>query len=128
MATHKEKILDIVADSTNHVPNDYNGRGEAQEPNCNDRMTIYIRVNERKMIVDSGFELTDGACATVIASASVAAQLAKDKPVMTAYTITASHIAAQLTDDGVLDKEHLHCAIMAELALKRAVVDYSSKL
>lgn len=128
MATHKEKILDIVADSTNHVPNDYNGRGEAQEPNCNDRMTIYIRVNERKMIVDSGFELTDGACATVIASASVAAQLAKDKPVMTAYTITASYIAAQLTDDGVLDKEHLHCAIMAELALKRAVVDYSSKL
>lgn len=128
MATDKQKILDIVADSTCNVPSGYNGRGEAQEPHCNDRMTIYIRVNERKMIVDSGFELTEGACATVIAAASVAAGLAKDKPVMAAYTITATHIAAQITDDGVLDKEHLHCAIMAELALKRAVVDYSSML
>lgn len=128
MATDKQKILDIATHSTNSVPNGYNGRGEAHEPNCSDKMTIYITVNERKMIVDSGFELTEGACATVTASASVAARLAKDKPVMSAYTISATQIAVELTDDGTLDKEHLHCAIMAELALKRAVVDYSSGL
>lgn len=127
MATDKQKILDIAQNSANSVPNHYNGRGEAHEPNCNDKMVMYITVNERKMIVDSGFELTEGACATVKATAAVAARLARDKPAIAAYTITALQIAAELTDDGELDKEHLHCAIMAELATKRAVVDYSSK-
>lgn len=126
MATDKQKILDIAQHSANRVPNHYNGRGEAHEPNCNDKMVIYITVNERKMIVDSGFELTEGACATVRAAAAVATRLAKDTPVLSAYTITAAQIAAELTDDGELDKEHLHCALMAELATKRAVVDYSS--
>ena len=41
-----------------------------------------------------------------------------------AYTIDSSVIATAL---GGLEPEYMHCAMMAELALKRAVLDYAGK-
>lgn len=125
MATDKQRVLALNAQMESRIPDRYNGMGQMKEPNCSDIMTIYLTVNPRAMVVDSGFSLTPGACATVYAAAGVAADLARNQPVLAAYTIDAAAIAGQLSDDGRLDKEHLHCAIMAEMALKKAVVDYS---
>lgn len=125
MATDVQKVLTLSGDCLPHIPEDYNGMGQVQEPNCSDLLTIYLTVNPRAMVVDSGYTLTETACATVRAAAAVAVSLAKDTPIMAAYTVTAGDIAKAFSDDGVLDKAHRHCAQMAELALKKAVLNYS---
>lgn len=50
--------------------------------------------------------------------------LVRGRPVLEAYTIDSSAIATAL---GGLEPEYMHCAMMAELALKRAVLDYAGK-
>lgn len=126
MAIDLQKVT-ALSQTASAAPEGYNGVGEAREPNCSDVMTIYLTVNPRRMVVDSGFVLTEGACATVRAAAAAAVLLARDKPVMAAYTIAAADIARELSDDGTVEKQYQHCMQMAELALKRAVVDYSNQ-
>ena len=47
---------------------------------------------------------------------------------MAAYlTVTAKAIAKEMSTDGELDEGHVHCALMAELAFKRALSAYSAK-
>lgn len=125
MATNREKVLELASDQTlARVPAEYNGFGETVEPHCGDVMRIYLQVNPRQMVVDAGFTISEVACAPVVASAALAAKLALDKPVMAAYTISREDLEKELSDDGKLDQEHIHCAIMGELTLKRAVLDY----
>lgn len=127
MATNVEKILKLINNNKQRIPDDYNGMGETIEPHCQDKMQIYLLVNQRKMIVDCGYTITEDACAPVIACAVAACQLALNKPVMEAYTITKDLIADFITDDGIPNEEHVHCTIMAELTLKRAIIDYVNK-
>lgn len=125
MATDLEKVLQMAGKAEfGRVPPQYNGRGEAVEPDCNDCMQIYLLVNHRRMVVEAGYQITEGACSTVSACACAAVMMAKDQPVMKAYTVTAAQIGHILSDDGGLNQEHIHCAMMAELSLKRAVLDY----
>lgn len=125
MATNRERVLELASDKTlAGVPAEYNGMGETVEPHCGDVMRIYLQVNPRQVVVGAGFTISEGACAPVVASAALAAKLALDKPVMAAYTVNREDLAKELSDDGTLDQEHVHCAIMAELTLKRAVLDY----
>lgn len=123
MATDHAKVSEWAAHVL-PIPRESNGMGGMEEPHCKDTLTIGIAVNQRAMVVDSGFTLTETACDTVRAAAAAAAALAKDRPVLAAYTITAADIAAELSDDGALNQEHLHCAQMAEIALKKAVADF----
>lgn len=128
MATSQEKVLALASkDEYRKVPGTYNGLGRTKEPHCEDVMEIYLDVNPRQMVVDAGYTLTEGACLPVAACAAAAVELIKDKPVLEVYTITKDQIAALVTDDGSLDQEHVHCAMMAELTLKKAVLDYVKK-
>lgn len=127
MATDKEKVIEIAEGAIRRIPENWNAMGEIHEPSCDDVLKIYLEVNSRHFIEDAGFELTETACAPAVAAAWIAVNMAKEKPVLAAYTVKATEIGFDMTDDGVLDKEHVHCVQMAELALKKAVLDYTSK-
>ncbi|MBM6914954.1 iron-sulfur cluster assembly scaffold protein [Gemmiger formicilis] len=128
MATDRQKVLKLAADTQyNHLPPQANGVGFAQEPHCGDLLRIGLEVNPRQVVVNAGFTITESACPPAVASAVAAVKLALNKPVLAAYTVDLNAIAEQMSDGSGLDKEHVHCAQMAELALKRAVLDYASK-
>lgn len=128
MATDKAKVLLVEQLGENRGKlEDYHGKGECKEPECEDLLTIYIKA-DRQLITEIGFTITETACSPAVASASIATILAKGKPVMAAYIISKEDIMKELSDDGNMDKEHIHCAMMAEIALKRAVVDFSQRL
>ena len=103
--------------------NDYHGIGQCVEPDCGDVLEYTIKT-EREIITEIAFTITETACLPVKACATIAAELAKGKAVMEAYLITRDDIA-KVTEG--LEKEQEHCALMAELALKRTIIDYSKR-
>ena len=86
-------------------------------------MEIYIKTR-REVITEIGYTITDSACPPVKACASIATKLALGKPVLEAYLVNEGQIAEEA---GGLEGEYRHCAIMAELTLKRAITDYAKR-
>lgn len=84
-------------------------------------MKIYLKIEEDK-IVDVKFE-TFG-CGSAIASSSMATELIKGKPVSDALALTNKAVAEAL--DG-LPAHKLHCSVLAEEAIKKALQDYYEK-
>ncbi len=97
------------------------GIGEAGDPNCGDYLIIYINV-EDYIIKDIKFKVNG--CVGAISSSSMTTELAKGKPVMAAYAITKEDIVDAL---GGLPDEKIHCSVLGELALKKAIIDFSNK-
>ena len=127
MATDRDLILRRAAETKYQIPllNSV-ASGVAIEPNCHDRLEICFDVR-REIITEISYSLTETACLTVFACINVLCELVVGKSVLEAYLVTNEQIAEHLSDDGMLDKEHVHCAMMAELALKRAIMQYSAK-
>ncbi|MEG0157363.1 MAG: iron-sulfur cluster assembly scaffold protein [Anaerovoracaceae bacterium] len=96
--------------------------GACTDPDCGDELSVYFKT-ERELVSGIGFSITPTACDVAKACGYAVINLAKDKPVMEAYLIGHKEVAAYL---GGLAEENLHCAMMAELALKRAIVQYSN--
>lgn len=127
MATSYDKVIEFAAKSElRSLPNEPDGIGVVIEPNCGDELKIAI-VTKREIITEAGYSITEKACPPVYAASAAAISLALGKPVMEAYLITAKSIEELLSEDGKMDREHLHCAQMAELALKKAIVDHARK-
>ena len=97
------------------------GVGEVGNAKCGDIMKIYLKI-ERDIITDVKFE-TFG-CGSAIASSSMATELIKGKPVSEALTLTNKAVAEAL--DG-LPPHKLHCSVLAEEAIKKAIQDYYEK-
>ena len=114
-----------MALSGNHqgMPEECMATGSCEDPSCRDELTYYFSA-EREMIRSISYTITETSCFPSKACAETAAALVSGRPVMEAYTIDSSAIAKAL---GGLDTEYMHCAMMAELALKRAVLDYARK-
>lgn len=100
---------------------DYMGMGETVEPDCKDVLKVFI-TTKREVITEIGFSINQSSCQTSKMCAQVACTLVHNKPVMEAYLLKASDIAEKM---GGLPAEKMHCAIMAELSLKRAIVNYA---
>ena len=109
------------------LPPEANARGLAQEPNCKDLLELGMRVDEFGRVLEIGFTLTQSACPPVWACAAYACSLCLGKPVMLCLTIDHSQLFGALSHDGKPDPAHIHCAIMVELALKRALADYGRR-
>jgi len=125
MATNIQRVLELAADKSNlGIPEDAQGVGEVKEPSCGDLLRIGFTTH-REIITQIGYTLTESACPPVFACSSYLTSLAKGQAVVAAYLITWKDIAAALSDNGELNPEHIHCAMMAELALKNAIVNYS---
>lgn len=119
MALYSEKVMDHFRNPRNvGVIEDANGVGEVGNAKCGDIMKIYLKI-ENDVIADVKFE-TFG-CGSAIASSSMATELIKGKPLSDALTLTNKAVAEAL--DG-LPAYKMHCSVLAEEAIKRAILDY----
>ena len=119
MALYSDKVMDHFRNPRNvGVIEDADGVGEVGNAKCGDIMKIYLKV-EDGIIVDVKFE-TFG-CGSAIASSSMATELIKGKPLADALTLTNQAVAEAL--DG-LPAYKMHCSVLAEEAIKRAILDY----
>lgn len=123
MALYSEKVMEHFRNPKNvGVIENPDGVGEVGNPVCGDIMKIYLKINKDQIIEDVRFE-TFG-CASAIASSSMATELIMGKPVSEALTLTNKAVAEAL--DG-LPAHKLHCSVLAEEAIKKAVKDYYDK-
>lgn len=120
MALYSEKVMDHFRNPRNvGVIEDANGIGEVGNVVCGDIMKIYLKINSDEVIEDVKFE-TFG-CGSAIASSSMATQMIKGKPVSEALKLTNQAVTEAL--DG-LPPHKVHCSVLAEEAIKKAVNDY----
>ena len=98
------------------------GTGMVGAPACGDVMRLQIKVdNETGLIKDARFK-TQG-CGSAIASSSLVTEWVKGKTLEQATQIKNTDIAAELA----LPPVKIHCSILAEDAIKAAIVDYRKK-
>ena len=97
------------------------GVGEVGNTKCGDIMKIYLKV-EDNVIQDVKFK-TYG-CGSAIASSSMATEMIKGKTVQEALNLTNKAVAEAL--DG-LPPVKMHCSVLAEQAIKKALQDYALK-
>ena len=90
-------------------------------PECGDVMKLQIEVDKDEKIIDAKFK-TFG-CGSAIASSSLATEWVKGKSLDEAQTIQNTDIVEELS----LPPVKIHCSVLAEDAIKRAIDDYRSK-
>ena len=122
MALYSETVMDHFRNPRNvGRMEDADGVGEVGNAKCGDIMTIYLKIKD-DIIEDVKFE-TFG-CGSAIASSSMATELIKGKSVSDAMALTNKAVAEAL--DG-LPAHKLHCSVLAEEAIKSALLDYYKK-
>lgn len=97
------------------------GVGEVGNAKCGDIMKMYLKI-DGGIIEDVKFK-TFG-CGSAIASSSMATELIKGKTIDEALNVTNRSVAEAL--DG-LPPIKMHCSVLAEEAIKSALIDYSNK-
>lgn len=95
--------------------------GLAGAPACGDVMQLQLLLDDNEKIVDVKFK-TYG-CGSAIASSSLFVDLMMGKTIEEAKLIKDKDIADALQ----LPPIKLHCSVLAEDAIKQAMVDYESK-
>jgi nitrogen fixation NifU-like protein len=124
---YSEKVMEHFSNPRNvgEIENP-DGLGEAGNPKCGDIMKIYLKVKENAggvaMIEDVKFK-TFG-CASAIASSSMATEMIKGKTVDEAWALTNVAVANAL--DG-LPPIKMHCSVLAEEAIHKALNDYRAR-
>ena len=119
MALYSEKVMDHFKNPRNvGVIDNADGVGEVGNAKCGDIMKIYLKI-ENDIIEDVKFE-TFG-CGSAIASSSMATEMIKGKSIFEAMELTNKAVAEAL--DG-LPAAKLHCSVLAEEAIKKALKDY----
>ena len=119
MALYTDTVMDHFMHPRNvgEIPN-ADGVGEVGNAKCGDIMKMYLKINGN-VIEDVKFE-TFG-CGSAIASSSMATEMIKGKPVSEAMKLTNKAVTEAL--DG-LPAHKLHCSVLAEEAIKKALKDY----
>jgi len=97
------------------------GVGEVGNPVCGDIMKIFIKVENGK-IADAKF-MTFG-CGAAIASSSMATELIKGKTLEEAWNVTNKAVAEALEG---LPAIKMHCSVLAEEGIHKAINDYRVK-
>jgi nitrogen fixation NifU-like protein len=98
------------------------GTGMVGAPACGDVMKLQIKVNPETGVIEDARFKTYG-CGSAIASSSLVTEWVKGKTLDEAMSIKNSVIAEELA----LPPVKIHCSILAEDAIKAAVVDYKAK-
>ena len=98
------------------------GTGMVGAPACGDVMKLQIKVNPKTGLIEDAKFKTYG-CGSAIASSSLVTEWVKGKSLDEALTIKNTHIAEELA----LPPVKIHCSILAEDAIKAAVLDYKTK-
>ena len=122
MALYSEKVMDHFENPRNvgKMP-DADGIGEVGNAKCGDIMRMYIKVRD-DVITDVKFN-TFG-CGSAIASSSMATEMIKGKTVEEALALTNKEVVDAL---GGLPAHKLHCSVLAEEAIQKALEDYAQR-
>jgi len=122
---YSEKVLEHYENPRNigslDSGSDRVGSALVGAPECGDVMKLQIEVDENDKIIDAKFK-TFG-CGSAIASSSLATEWVKGKSIDEANTIQNVHIVEELS----LPPVKIHCSVLAEDAIKRAIDDYRNK-
>jgi len=97
------------------------GVGKVGNPVCGDIMELYLKV-ENEVIVDAKFR-TFG-CGAAIATSSMVTELIIGKSIAEARQISNKAVAEAL---GGLPPIKMHCSVLAEEALQKALDDYQTR-
>src|SRR5688572_4550197 len=123
---YSDKILDNYSNPRNVGSFDAKdaavGTGLVGAPECGDVMKLQIKVNPDTGVIEDARFKTYG-CGSAIASSSLVTEWVKGKTLDEAMTIKNSLIAEELA----LPPVKIHCSILAEDAIKAAVIDYKAK-
>ncbi len=122
MEPYNEKVIENYANPKNvgRIEN-ADGVGEVGNPVCGDIMRIYLKIQDNK-IIDVKFQ-TFG-CGAAIASSSISTEMIKGKALEEALKITNKDVVNEL---GGLPPVKLHCSVLAEEAIRKAIADYYLK-
>lgn len=101
---------------------DANGIGNAGDPDCGDTMKLYIKVKD-DVVTDVRFKICG--CVAALAAGSVTTVLIKGKTVDEALTITNKDISDAL---GGLPEHKMHCSVLGEEAIRKAIADFKRKV
>ena len=122
---YSEKLLDHYENPRNvgafGKDDDDVGTGMVGAPACGDVMKLQIKVGADGIIEDAKFK-TYG-CGSAIASSSLVTEWVRGRTLDEALAIKNSQIAEELA----LPPVKIHCSILAEDAIKAAVLDYKTK-
>ena len=122
---YSDKVLDHYENPRNvgafDKGDDDIGTGMVGAPACGDVMKLQIKVGADGLIEDAKFK-TYG-CGSAIASSSLVTEWVKGKTLDQALAIKNTQIAEELA----LPPVKIHCSILAEDAIKAAVLDYQNK-
>jgi nitrogen fixation protein NifU and related proteins len=97
------------------------GTGIVGAPQCGDVMKLQIKVDDAGRIVDAKFK-TFG-CGSAIASSSLATEWIKGRTIDEALEVKNTQIAKELA----LPPVKIHCSVLAEDAVRAAILDYRRK-
>ena len=97
------------------------GEGIVGNASCGDIMKITLKI-ENDIIVDAKFQ-TFG-CAAAIATSSTATQMIIGLSIDEALQITNAKVVEYLEG---LPPQKIHCSVLAEEAIKKAIEDYRAK-
>ncbi len=119
---YSEKVMEHFQNPRNvgEIENP-SGVGEVGNAKCGDIMKIYLDIQDN-IIKDVKFK-TYG-CGSAIASSSMATELIKGKTIEEAWVLTNKAVAEAL--DG-LPPVKMHCSVLAEEAIHKAINDYREK-
>ena len=122
MSIYSDKVMEYFKNPKNvGKMDDPSGTGHVGNPVCGDIMELYIKV-ENGVIIDAKFR-TFG-CSAAIASSSMLTELIKGKTIEEAESISNNMVVEAL---GGLPAVKVHCSVLAEDALRKAIEDYRSK-
>src|SRR3954447_14593140 len=123
---YSDKILDHYSNPRNVGSFDAKdptiGTGLVGAPECGDVMKLQIKVNPDTGVIEDARFKTYG-CGSAIASSSLVTEWVKGKTLDQAAELKNSQIADELA----LPPVKIHCSILAEDAIKAAVLDYKQK-
>ncbi len=119
---YNEKVMDAFSNPKNvgEIEN-ADGKGLVGNEKCGDIMQITLKI-ENDIIVDAKFK-TFG-CAAAIATSATATEMIKGMTIKEALEITNKKVVETL---GGLPAQKIHCSVLAEEAIKKAIEDYESK-
>lgn len=119
---YSEKVMEHFQNPRNvgEIKNP-SGIGEVGNAKCGDIMKIYLEI-KNDIVKDVKFK-TYG-CGSAIASSSMATELIKGKTIEEAWRLSNKAVAEAL--DG-LPPVKMHCSVLAEEAIHKAINDYRVK-
>lgn len=123
---YSKKVLDLYNNPENVGKLDENdqnvGTSVVGAPECGDMIKLQIKVDpETNVIVESKFKAFG--CGAAIASSSLITNMVKGKTLDEASKIKNSDVANELA----LPPVKVHCSVLAEEAVNKAIEDYRAK-